>query len=919
MRRCRSATSAHRQARGAASRLGLRLLCRGIVQGVGFRPSACRLAQQLGLEGRLTNAPGSVRLELAGPRSRLEAFLRQLPNALLPPARLLELETQWLTPPLPAWLAPGCGLTLSAAPPRPLQEGWWAASLLADRAPCPDCRAELDDPHSRRYRYPFLSCSRCGPRYSIATAEPWCRAHTSLAAFPLCAACRQEFEDPADRRFHAETIACPACGPRLQLRWLGPPPPPAPPLAEGPGGPDPPCPVEAGLDPLLAAAALLRAGGILALQGVGGFQLLVDAGDGAAVARLRRRKRRSGKPFALLVVDSSALASLVRLEAAEQAALADPAAPIVLLRRHPDAAAALPGVASGSPLLGVMLPASPLHLLLARAVGRPLVCTSGNRSGEPMCIDPQEAATRLAGIADALLVHDRPIQRRLEDSLLQVVEGRPLLLRRARGFAPEMVPLAPAPSGRETVGGAQDPAAMLQQAEPSTAAAVVIGLGSDLKSAPALAIGAQCWLAPHLGDLAEGRSLRRLEQGLWEWLRAQDPKTNGPSAPGSIGVSLGCDAHPGYLSHQLAASIAASCAAAGEHLDADSHPGPAAAPEPFRGQAASRGLAAGQGPGGDRAEPIALPLGQGSFPLWAVPHHLAHGLAVVAEHGLRPPLLLVAFDGLGYGPPSGQAPDPRPAWRGGELLWLHSHPDGSWRVEAAASLRPFALPGGERALLEPRRCALGLVDRAAAHDHPGAWRLRRAFAAADRRLLLQALAAGCQSPECSSIGRLFDAVASLLGLVQVLAFEGQGGLRLQAAAERALARAGVVAGDRLPLRPAAAGHLWLDWEPLLAEVLDGAVVGADRQRTAARFHLGLAEGLAAALTQLLRRRDLSPGAVPVALAGGCFQNRLLLERSAAALRCRGFRVHWSEAVPGNDGGLALGQIQAVRQVHRQPS
>jgi hydrogenase maturation factor HypF (carbamoyltransferase family) len=699
---------------------------------------------------------------------------------------------------------------------------------------------------------------------------------------------------------------------------------------------------------------------------VGGFQLLVDAGDAAAVARLRRRKRRAGKPFALLVADSGWLAALVRLEPAEQAALADPAAPIVLLRRRRDAAAALPGVAPASPTLGVMLPASPLHLLLARAVGRPLVCTSGNRSGEPMCIDSQEAATRLAGIADALLVHDRPIQRLLEDSVLQVVEGRPLLLRRARGFAPEVVPLAPASPGREAGGGAQDPAAVLQQAataEPPTAAAV-IGLGSDLKSAPALAIGAQCWLAPHLGDLAEPRSLRRLEQGLWEWLRAQDRSANGPGSLGSAAVSLACDAHPGYFSHQLAASVAASCAAADDIIEAGRHPGPAAAPEPWRG------LTPGQGRGVDRAEPaadgqqlpgqgaatgparppqpaspsrctdpaaasararapaagsepqraesIALPLGQGRLPLWAVPHHLAHGLAVVAEHGLRPPLLLVAFDGLGYGLPSAPAPDPRPPLRGGELLWLHAHPDGSWRVEAAASLRPFALPGGERALLEPRRSALGLLDRAAAHDHPGAWRLRRAFAAADRRLLLKLLAAGCQSPQCSSVGRLFDAVASLLGLVQVLAFEGQGGLRLQAAAERGLARAGVVGDAGLPLQPAAAGQLWLDWGPLLAEVLAGAVAGADRRRTAARFHLCLAEGLAAALTQLVRRRDLSPSLVPVALAGGCFQNRLLLELAAAALRRRGFGVHWSEAVPTNDGGLALGQIQAVRQALRQP-
>jgi hydrogenase maturation protein HypF len=903
-----------RAAAAAEARVGLRLLCRGLVQGVGFRPAACRLARELGLEGRLLNGPGAVQLELAGPRPSLELFVQRLPPSLKPPARLQELEMQWLADPLPPALAPGCGLILTAAPPRPLAEGWAAGSLVADLAPCPDCRAELADPRSRRHRYPFLSCSRCGPRYSIARAEPWCRAHTTLASFPLCPACRREFEDPADRRFHAETIACPACGPRLRLHWLAT-------AAERRQPPSSVAVATPDMEPLAAAAALLRAGGILALQGVGGYQLLVDAGDAAAVARLRRRKRRPGKPFALLVADASWLASLVCLDAAERAALAHPAAPIVLLRRHPAAAAALPGVAPGSPSLGVMLPASPLHQLLVGAVGRPLVCTSGNRSGEPLCIDPLEAHACLSGIADAVLEHDRAIVQRLDDSLLQVIEGRPVLLRRARGFAPEVVPLAaqpPDPAGPLATAPAVRGLAARGRAASPLATTGVIGLGSDLKSAPALAIGDHCWLAPHLGDLAADRSLQRLERGLAEWLAAH----------GHAGLSLACDAHPGYLSHQLAAAI--SRAAAAGHVirpHPPDHPSPADRPDhpdltdltdhlARRGQpdAAGQPAVPAEGASGDRADAVpCTSAAAAALPLWPVSHHLAHGLAVVAEHGLRPPLLLLAFDGLGYGPPPRPPAVPRPQWRGGEVLLLDVIDGGGWRAEPLARLRPFPLPGAERALREPRRCALGLLDRAGLQDHPGAWRLQRAFPAPDRSLLLQALAAGCQAPECSSVGRLFDAVASLLGLVQVLAFEGQAGLRLQAAAMRGLAQAGPVAAELLPLCPLPTGPDQLDWGPLLAELLAGVAAAADRRRLAARFHQGLAEGLAASLLRLLQTRGRHPGSVPVALSGGCFQNRLLLELTAAALRRRGLAVHWNEAVPGNDGGLALGQILAVRQ------
>ena len=860
------------------ARQGLRLICRGVVQGVGFRPAVARLSGALGLDGRLRNITGAVQVELAGSRPALERFLALLPESLPAAARLEALQIAWLQPPLPPGLAPGSGLHISAEAPQPLGIGLVAPSLVADQAPCPACRRELRDPQDRRFRYPFISCCSCGPRYSIATAAPFARAHTTLAAFALCPACQAEFEDRADRRFHAETIGCPACGPRLRL-------------LDGGGR------LLAGQqsDPLAPAVALLRSGRILALQGVGGFQLLVDAGDPGAVARLRERKRRPHKPFALLVDRLERLAGLVHPSPEERAALEDPAAPIVLLP-CPDAAheTVLAGVAPGAPGLGVMLPASPLHLLLAEAFAGPLVATSGNRSGEPLCIDPAEAVERLAGIADAFLVHDRPIARPLDDSLLQLIDGRPALLRRARGHAPqalilpepEAAPRAAAPARatghwepaqpRSTeAAAAEGPHRAGSPRRPATGdgrPAVLLALGSDLKSAPALAIGNQLWLSPHLGDLADSRCLERWRSGLDELL--------GGHSPERLAVAVAVDAHPQYLSHQLAPQLL-----------------PATAIQPLQ----------------------------------EVQHHQAHALAVAAEHGLPLPLPALVLDGLGYG--GGAVP----LW-GCELLWL----DGgdAYRL---ASLRPFPLPGGERAVREPRRSALGLLWAAGLLDHPGAAAVQAAFQPGEIPLLRQAMASGCHSPWCSSAGRLFDGVASLLDLVQIASHDAHAGLLLQAGAARAPATAGAYplawltptteltsesgatsgrvatsAGEerRLPL---------LNWQPLLLALLQDIASGQARDLCAARFHNGLVQALAEAVCGLGRERSAGSGSDPLApgstgpaaapgviLAGGCFQNRWLLEGLIAALRQRHLEPYWGERIPLNDGGLAAGQILALK-------
>ena len=811
-----------------ADRQGARLqvACRGVVQGLGARPALQRLATQLQLRGHVTNTLGAVQIDLAGPREALEAFVRALPAAL-PGGRAWELlGLRWLEAPESPWPE---GVELASAGVVPLGRALFAPGLSADRAPCSRCLAELADRASRRHRYPFISCCDCGPRFSLATALPFCRAHITLASFPPCAACAQEFSTPSDRRFHAETISCSLCGPRLSLLDAG--------GLERAGA-------ESALE---GAAELLLAGQILALQGVGGFQLLVDATSRAAVQRLRERKQRPAKPFALLVSHPRDLEPTVRCSVEEEEALRHSAAPIVLLPM-----CGAPGfgpdldpwasVAPGSPALGVMLPASGLHHLLVELVGRPLVATSGNRSGEPLCTAPQEALQRLGGLADAFLVHDLPIARPLDDSLLQVIDGRPSLLRRARGFVPEPLPWqGPQGSGFPS---------------PASTTGALLAMGGDLKAAPALVLGDRIWLAPHLGDLADASVQQRWQGGLEDQLPGEwAPVTR-----------LACDAHPGYVSHSLLRPLAYRYA----------------------------------------------------LPLSTVPHHLAHGLAVGAEHGRQPPFLVLACDGLGLADPAG--PEGQERLWGGELLWVKGFTDEGLGWERLAALRCFPLPGGERASREPRRCAMGLLAAAGAWAlaHPGAGPVLEAFSPQERPLLLQALAQGSLAPPTSSLGRLLDGLVSLLGLAQTLSYEGEGGLRWQGAAARGRAQLEALGVSQeiwpFPLRPPLPGDpfplplgRW-DWEPLLVALLKDRAAGGDP--TLAAWELeraivaGLVEGACAAAAWT--------GCHQVALAGGCFQNRSLLEGCLQALRQRGLNPQWNEQVPCSDGGLALGQAWAVQ-------
>ncbi|WP_438014939.1 carbamoyltransferase HypF [Sorangium sp. So ce315] len=756
-------------------RLALRV--QGIVQGVGFRPLVYRRASALGLGGWVRNRPGGVEIEVQGPERSLHAFVEGLIREPSAPARVERVEIE---PRAEQEAGPFRILGSEAASgARP--------SVSADLAVCEACAREVDSDTGRRRRYPFTSCAQCGPRYAILSGLPYDRASTTMDRFAMCAACAAEYEDPSDRRFHAEPIACPACGPRVEL------------VAaaggstearlRGSGSPD---------GALREAAAAVLAGRVVAVKGLGGFHLLVDATSPDAVALLRRRKRRDAKPFAVMFGSLDAVRDACRVSPAEADALRGPEAPIVLLRRLAPAAARVAiadAVAPGMARLGALLPYTPLHRLVLQLVGRPVVCTSGNLSDEPICTETSDALDRLGGVADLFLAHDRPIARPLDDSVARVGPAGVELLRRARGFTPLPLPLR-------------------------VAAPPILALGGHLKSTTALFFDGQVVVSQHLGDAhtAEGAALiERTALDLARLFRVRPER-------------VACDLHPDYAGSRIAERLAAAYRA----------------------------------------------------PLVRVQHHHAHVAACVAEHGLEGPVLGLAWDGAGHGLDG-------TLW-GGEALVV----DGA-SFRRAAHVRSFPLPGGERAMREPRRAALGLLWELrgeGARDPARAW-----FREAELGPLLSMLARGTASPRTTSVGRLFDAVAALAGLRGVASFEGQAAMELESLAEAA----GEQAGYPLPVRAGAPGEpAVIDAGPLIDAVLGDRRDGAPPGVIAARFHAALvdvAEALAAA-----------SGLGRVVLSGGCFQNALLAASIRERLAARGVEVYTPRLYPPGDGGLSLGQV-----------
>jgi hydrogenase maturation protein HypF len=744
----------------------LKVVVRGAVQGVGFRPFIYRLATELDLAGWVLNSAQGVFIEVEGAPAGLREFLLRLEREKPPRAIVQSLESSFLD----ATGYEKFEIRYSD------DAGAKTTLILPDIAPCADCLHELLDPADRRHRYPFINCTNCGPRYSIIEALPYDRAHTSMRGFVQCPACDREYHDPLDRRFHAQPNACPACGPQLEL-W------------DGQGT------VLAARDEALRGAEeKIRKGAIVALKGVGGFQLLCAARNDAAVRLLRERKQREEKPFAVLYANADRAAEDCEISDLERRLLTSAEAPIVLLHRRESARLAS-NLAPGNPNLGVVLPASPLHHLLMADLGFPVVATSGNLSDEPICIDGREALARLSGLADFFLVHDRPIVRHVDDSIARVVCEREMVLRRARGYAP--LPL--------------------HRKEPMPA---VLAVGAHLKNSVALSVETEIFLSQHIGDLQTSQAhaaFRRVIADL-EQLYATKP------------AFIACDLHPDYVSTRHAATL------------------------------------------GARVVPVQ--------------HHWAHVLSCLAENEIEAPALGVAWDGTGYGADG-------TIW-GGEFL--RANEDGSFT--RAAHLHPLRLPGGEAAVRHPCRTALALLF---ACDEKAGWDASAlapldAVGASDRATIRRMLATGLRSPVTTSAGRLFDGVAALLGLRQHTQFEGQAAMDLEFATQP-----GIEAHYDFALHPVEPAVL--DWRPMIAQIVRDLGAGVNAGEIAAKFHNTLAEMIVAAARH--------SGETKVALSGGCFQNRCLLERTVRRLRETGFRPYWHQRVPTNDGGIALGQVMAV--------
>lgn len=745
----------------------LQVQVHGAVQGVGFRPFVFRLANALSLAGWIKNSPQGVLLEIEGEEAQFETFLTRLPAEKPAAAIIQKITTHFLEP------AGFRDFNIHESE----EAGVKTALILPDIATCADCVREIFDQANRRFRYPFTNCTNCGPRFSIIKALPYDRASTSMNRFSMCRECNDEYHDPQNRRFHAQPNACPRCGPELQLWNSGG-------KTYGREG-----------DPLGAAVEEICDGKILALKGIGGFQFLVDARNERAVTRLRERKRREEKPFALMFPSLAHVREHCSLSELEERLLTSSAAPVVLLPRVNSPLAK--SIAPDNPNLGAMLPYSPLHHLLMRNLDFPVVATSGNLSGEPICIAENEALQRLGGIADFFLVHDRPIVRHVDDSIVRVVAGRELILRRARGYAPLPVAIA------------------------SVETPTILAVGAHLKNTVALALAQNVFVSQHVGDLetAEAHAAFR---------------TSATDLPNLYGVKpdlVACDLHPDYLSSKFAAEAA------------------------------------------------------GAPTIARVQHHWAHIAGTMAEHGVVAPALGVSWDGTGYGSDG-------TIW-GGEFLLAEE--DGNFlRV---AHLRTFCLPGGNAAIKEPRRSALGLLyeifGNEVWHHDP----VTRNFSVSELSSLRTMLERKINSPVTSSAGRLFDAVASILNLRQRTNFEGQAAMLLEFAGRDE-------ENGSYPFAIGDGEQLIIDWEPMIRALLDDSAREIPVGMIVARFHRTLTEMIVA----LAQRREEKK----VILGGGCFQNRCLTEGTIDRLRAAGFEPFWPKSIPPNDGGIAFGQVAAVR-------
>jgi hydrogenase maturation protein HypF len=729
---------------------------RGMVQGVGFRPFVFRLARANSLAGWVLNEPHGVDIHLEGPEPAVQTFLSDLEKQAPPAARITAVEVS------PAEQAGFEDFTIRESQ----STGHPSVRISPDLPVCEDCLAELFNPADPRYLYPYINCTNCGPRYTVIESLPYDRPHTTMKQWPMDAFCAGQYGDPLDRRFHAQPIACPACGPQYH------------PSIE-------------------ATAQLLRDGRIVAIKGIGGYHLACDAKNAMAVGALRERKYRKEKPFAVMVRTIDIARGLAEISQDSEALLISTARPIVLV----PAKVELPGVAPGNSELGVMLPYAPLHhLLFAAGAPEVLVMTSANRSSEPIAYKDDDARQQLCEIADAFLVGERPIARRVDDSVARAGVFGPVILRRSRGYAPGV-------------------AARLPISHP------LLAVGADLKNTITLVVDGQAFVSQHIGDLDHYGSLRSFEQTIRDLVSMYEVAWDD--------LLVVHDLHPEYVSTVHA-----------------------------RGLPAARKC--------------------------AVQHHRAHIASVLAEKEAWDERVIgVSFDGTGYG-------DDGSIW-GGEFF-AGSMTEGFRRV---MHLRTAALPGGDASARYPVQCAAGFlsqIEGLPALDGPPFYFSRRyqdALQLIDRKI---------RTFETTSIGRLFDAAAALLGFIREISFEGQAAMWLEQTAQ---------AGTTSESYSFPIDGETLDFRPLLSAVIEDRLRGREPAEIARSFQRGVARGLCAAVTTLCE----SNGRRTAVLSGGVFQNEMLLRDVKEMLDPEGIRIWTNASVPPNDGGISLGQAALAAFEH----
>lgn len=745
------------------------IVIRGAVQGVGFRPFIFKLAKSMSLNGWVLNSSQGVFIEAEGEKERLENFILSIDKEKPPVSFIQSFEYNYLDP------AGYQDFEIRKSD----SSGEPTALILPDIATCNDCLSDIFDSNNRRYLYPFTNCTNCGPRYSIIESLPYDRPRTTMKKFVMCEECKKEYEDPENRRFHAQPNACPDCGPHIEL-W------------------DRAGKLLNSKHPAIEETVkAIKEGKIVALKGLGGFHIVADASNNESVLLLRKRKHREEKPFALMYPDINTLKEDCIVSPVEERLLLSSQSPIVLLKRKENSTSNIAkSVAPGNPYLGVMLPYTPLHHILMNSLKIPIVATSGNHSEEPICTDENDALEKLNNIVDLFLVHNRPILRHVDDSIVSVMLDREMLLRRARGYAP--LPIQSKSNLKNSV-----------------------SVGGHLKNTIAISKGRQVFLSQHIGDLETIESFNTFKKTLTDFEKLYN------IAPDLVA----CDLHPDYISSKFASEL--------------------------------------------------------NIPIAKVQHHVSHILSCMEDNQLEGPLLGVSWDGTGFGTDG-------TVW-GGEFFLLRDK-----SITRIAHFDKFRLPGGESSIKEINRIAAGVLYKIFGRDIFNDKNILpiKYFSDKELKVIENMLSGKFNSPETSSVGRLFDAVASILDIRQRVNHEGQAAMELEYLTH------GYQTDESYNFEIKEGGvneaKYVIDWQPIIQELLTEKLNDLSINLISVKFHNTLSEIILSLAKEV--------GEEKVVMSGGCFQNRYLLERTVKLLEKENFKPYWHQRVPPNDGGIALGQI-----------